>query len=288
MARPLRIEYPGAVYHLTSRGNARAPIFLDDADRYLFLNLLGDLVDRYKWLCHGYCLMDNHYHLLVETIEANLSTGMRQLNGIYTQKFNRPHDRVGHLFQGIYKAIVVEKESYLFELYRYIVLNPVRAKIVNHHVEYRWSSYKANAEAGPKLPFLYIDWVLGQFGNSKDKARQRYKEFVLSDQAGQTPWDKLEVQCILGGEKLLNRMSPFLSQKTGEKEITRCERFANRPSLTNLLSSSQAKTDRNRKIAIAHLDYGYSQQDIAQKCGLHYSTVSRIIHRQRKKSNSKT
>ena len=140
MVRPLRIEYPGAVYHLTSRGNARDPIFLDDADRYLFLDLLGDLVDRYNWLCHGYCLMDNHYHLLVETIDANLSTGMRQLNGIYTQKFNRQHDRVGHLFQGRYKAIVVEKESYLLELCRYIVLNPVRAKIVNNPGKYRWSS----------------------------------------------------------------------------------------------------------------------------------------------------
>ena len=128
MARPLRLEFPGAVYHVSSRGNARQRIFFGDADRELFLDTLTQGIARYRWLCHAYCLMENHYHLLIETPRANLSLGMRQLNGIYTQTFNRRHHRVGHLFQGRFRAILVEKESYLLELCRYIVLNPVRVK----------------------------------------------------------------------------------------------------------------------------------------------------------------
>jgi REP element-mobilizing transposase RayT len=128
MARPLRLEFPGAVYHLTSRGNARQNIFFTDADRELYLSTLAGVVRRYRWICHAYCLMANHYHLLIETPKANLSIGMRQLNGIYTQSFNRRNQRVGHLFQGRFKAILVEKEAHLLELCRYVVLNPVRVK----------------------------------------------------------------------------------------------------------------------------------------------------------------
>ncbi len=130
MARPLRIEYPGALYHITARGNAREPIFKDDTDRRAFLEILGNVIERHQWRCHAYCLMGNHYHLLIETPKANLSPGMRQLNGIYTQAFNRRHARVGHVLQGRFKAILVDKDSYLLELCRYIVLNPVRANMV--------------------------------------------------------------------------------------------------------------------------------------------------------------
>ena len=145
MSRPLRIEYPGAVYHVTSRGDARRPIFCDDKDRLLFLEVLASIVSRFHWLCHAYCLMNNHYHLIVETPEGNLSRGMRQLNGVYTQRFNRRHRKPGHVFQGRYKAIVVEKESYLLELCRYVVLNPVRAKAVETPEAWNWSSYRATA-----------------------------------------------------------------------------------------------------------------------------------------------
>ena len=130
MARPLRLEYEGAVYHVTSRGNARQDIYLVDPDRELFLSVLGNTVERFSWLCHAYCQMSNHYHLLIETPEANLSRGMRHLNGVYTQAFNRRHMRSGHILQGRFKAIVVEKESHLLELARYVVLNPVRARMV--------------------------------------------------------------------------------------------------------------------------------------------------------------
>ncbi len=126
MSRPLRLEYAGALYHVTSRGNERKPIYLEDDDFELFLECLAGVCERFNWVIHSYCLMTNHYHLLVETPDGNLSKGMRQLNGVFTQDFNRRHKRVGHLFQGRYKAILVDKESYLLELCRYIVLNPVR------------------------------------------------------------------------------------------------------------------------------------------------------------------
>ncbi len=145
MARPLRLEFPEALYHLTARGNARQEIFLDDQDRRAFLGLLGREVEQQRWRCHAYCLMDNHYHLLVETPEGRLAGGMRRLNGVYTQGFNRRHERVGHLFQGRYRSIVVDQESYLLELSRYVVLNPVRAGMVKRVEEWAWSSYRATA-----------------------------------------------------------------------------------------------------------------------------------------------
>jgi len=145
MTRPLRLEYEGAIYHVTSRGNAQEDVFLKDSDRTRFLEILGDVVARYGWICHAYCLMNNHYHLLIETPRANLSRGMQFLNGVYTQWFDRQHERVGHLFQGRFKAILVEKESHLLELTRYIVLNPVRAKMVRGVRDRPWSSYRGTS-----------------------------------------------------------------------------------------------------------------------------------------------
>ena len=129
MARPLRIEFPGAIYHITSRGDRREDIFLSDEDRLLFLDTYSKVADRFGWICYAYCLMTNHYHLVIETPLPNLSLGMAQLNGVYTQKFNRKHHKVGHVFQGRFKAILVERNTYLLELLRYVVLNPVRAKM---------------------------------------------------------------------------------------------------------------------------------------------------------------
>jgi len=143
MARPLRIEYPGALYHVTSRGDRQEAIFDDDQDRRAFLKVLGDVVSRYRWRRHAYFLMGNHYHLMIETPEANLTKGMRQLNGVFTQCSNRRHKRSGHLFQGRYKAILVDRDSYFLELARYVVLNPVRAAMVKYPHLWVWSSYGA-------------------------------------------------------------------------------------------------------------------------------------------------
>ena len=140
MARPLRLEFSGALYHVTSRGDGREAIFLADGDRKLFLDVFAGVSERFNWVLHAYCLMTNHYHLLVETPDANLSKGMRQLNGVYTQRFNRTYNRSGHVFQGRYKAILAQKEAYLLELARYVVLNPVRARMVRTAAEWPWSN----------------------------------------------------------------------------------------------------------------------------------------------------
>ncbi len=143
MARQLRLEFPGGVYHVTSRGDGGEDIYLSARDKKIFLLILGAACERFNWYCHSYCLMTNHYHLLIETPLGNLSKGMHYINGVYTQKFNRTHGRVGHVFQGRYKSIVVDKNTYLLELVRYIVLNPVRACMVRQASEWRWSSYLA-------------------------------------------------------------------------------------------------------------------------------------------------
>jgi REP element-mobilizing transposase RayT len=152
MARPLRIEYPGALYHVTSRGDRQEAIVEDDPDRTAFLNVLGEVISRFRWRCHAYCLMGNHYHLMIETPEGNLTKGMRQLNGVFTQWSNRRHKRSGHLFQGRYKAILVDRDSYFLELARYIVLNPVRAAMVTHPSRWQWSSYGGGEKRG-REPF---------------------------------------------------------------------------------------------------------------------------------------
>lgn len=139
MSRPIRLEFEGALYHVSSRGDRREDIYESDGDRNAFLGLLGNICERVNWVCHAYCLMSNHYHLLIETPDANLSRGMRNLNGKYTQLFNRAHHRVGHVFQGRYKAIIVDADTYLMELARYVVLNPVRAFMVDRPEDWPWS-----------------------------------------------------------------------------------------------------------------------------------------------------
>src|SRR6266571_8366879 len=170
MARPLRIEYEGAHYHVTSRGNERKAIFRDDTDREKFLELIGRAVEQFDIRVHAYVLMDNHYHLLIETPKAGLNRALRYLNGVYTQAFNRRHKRVGHLFQGRYKAILVEKDSYLLELSRYIHLNPVRImpwkgragrEQLRYLERYRWSSIGGYWGTGRKESWVSYDEVLG-------------------------------------------------------------------------------------------------------------------------------
>ena len=148
MARPLRLEFAGALYHITSRGDRREAIYRDNDDRLQWFEVVGQVCERFNWVIHGYCQMTNHYHLLAETIDGNLSRGMRQLNGIYTQNFNRRHHESGHVFQGRYKAILVQKDCHLLELTRYVVLNPVRAGMVMRPEEWAWTSYHATISTG--------------------------------------------------------------------------------------------------------------------------------------------
>ncbi|MBS4097912.1 MAG: transposase [Sulfuricella sp.] len=283
MTRPLRLEFPGAIYHVTARGNARAAIFLDDEDRSLFLAVLSECVKRFGWLGHAYCLMDNHYHLLLETPAANLSEGMRHLNGIYTQRFNRRHARVGHVFQGRFKAILVDRESYLLELCRYVVLNPVRAGMVTEAAQYAWSSYLATLGAAPVPSWLHTDWLLGQFGKNRTSARRKYEEFVAGGMGNQPPWGELKGQILLGSEQFVNDLQPLIADKTGHREFSRGQRLVNRPSLISLFPD-QVRMDkplRDEAIRRAFMECGYSMADIARASGMHYSTVSRVIKGER-------
>lgn len=206
MARPLRLEFAGALYHVTARGNRREMIFRDDLDRQRFLDLLGREAAQQGWLIYAYCLMGNHYHLLVETPEANLGRGMRRLNGVYTQAFNRRHGLVGHVLQGRYKAILVDRDAYLRELCRYVVLNPVRAGLTDDAAHWPWSSYSATAGDTPCPAWLAGESVLALFGSDWDDARRRYRRFVAEGVGSSAPWESLAGQIFLGGEDFLMRM----------------------------------------------------------------------------------
>jgi putative transposase len=291
MTRPLRIEYPGALYHVTTRGNARWTIFKGDSDRWRFLETLDDTTERHHWLVHAYCLMPNHYHLLVETPEGNLSAGMRRLNGVYTQKFNHRNQQVGHLFQGRFKAILVDKESYFLELCRYIVLNPVRAGLVDAPEEFAWSSYRAVLGLAPSPDCLVKETVLGYFGRDGRQAREAYQRFVRRGVGEKSPLEDVRGQCLLGGEAFVGRHLRHIQGAGEDREISRTQRTVGRPSLEDLFSQADTKPRRYRVIVEAHLEHGYTQQAIAQHLGIHYSTVSRVLRKAReasKKSNFKT
>jgi len=277
MARPLRIEYQNAVHHVTSRGNARNKIFLGDQDRENFLFVLDAVVKRHNWLCHAYCLMDNHYHLMIETPDANLSRGMRQLNGVYTQKYNWWHSKTGHLFQGRYKSILVDKENYLLELCRYVVLNPVRANMVEKPEEWKWSSYGATAGLKTVPNYLTVDWILGLFSNNKAEAQKRYRKFVREGIHTGSPWDDLQGQILLGEEGFIEKYKDLLSDKEQIKEIPRPQRYVSRPRLSKLLSKEDKTTRRNRQVYAAHVKYGYTLKEIADHIEIHYTTVSKAI-----------
>jgi len=278
MARSLRIEYPGAVYHVTSRGNGGQAVFLDDGDRAAFLQCLGLSIERHGWRCHGYCLMDDHYHLLLETPRANLSLGMRQVNGVYTQAFNRAHERGGHLFQGRYKAILVERDAYLLELARYVVLNPVRAGLVARAGDWPWSSYRATAGEGAGPPWLVVDWLRRQFGGPE--AWAPYRQYVAEGMADkQSPLAGGLAQAvtggaILGGADFVAGLAPLL--RTAGREVPMAQRNLARPSLADLRATAADTKDRAWMVQ-AQRTHGYRQSQIAAEAGLHYSTVSRLI-----------
>ena len=276
---PLRLEFPDAIYHVTARGNARVAIFLDDKDRSLFLDVLAECVNRFGWLCHAYCLMDNHYHVLIETPDGNLSAGMRQLNGIYTQRFNRRHGHVGHVFQGRFKAILVERESYLLELCRYVVLNPVRAKMVQDPAPYAWSSYPAMVGSVPTPQWLHMDWLLSQLGQNHATARLQYAQFVAGGYGMASPWTALKGQVLLGTKSFVESLRPLIEKKGDFKEFPKAQRLLDRPELTTIFSV-EAKMDkkvRDATIRTAYLEFKYSMAAIARQVGIHYSTVSKVI-----------
>ncbi len=284
MARPLRIEYAGALYHVTSRGNAQEAIYREDKDRRDYYSVVFEVCERFNWVIHAYCLMDNHYHLLVETPEGNLSKGMRHLNGVYTQRFNQNHTRVGHVFQGRYKAILVQKESYLLELARYIVLNPVRARMVRSARDWPWSSYRATIGEIESPGWLHTNWILSTFAKRKKTAIIRYKEFVSEGKNQPTPWEYLKNQIFLGTEKFVEEMQLKISPEATLSEIPASQK---RKPPKQLSFYKKKYPDRNTAIILAYRSGGYSMEEVGNYFGLHYSWVSRVI-RDYEKARNKT
>jgi putative transposase len=281
MARPLRIEYPGAVYHATSRGNEKKRIFKDDHDRESFLAILTRVNKRYHWICHAYCLMDNHYHLLLETPEGNLALGMRQLNGVYTQAFNKRHNRAGHLLQGRYKGILIQKDSHLLEVSRYVVLNPVRARMTETPDAWKWSSYRATAGRGGHPACLTTDWILGQFGRQRSQAEKEYARFVQRGIGKESIWTELKGQAILGEDEFVDGLVDHLRKRKNVPEIPKKQRYAFRPALETIFPERilRDKRKRDRKISEAVEKHGYTQRAIADYLGMHFTYISRIMNR---------
>jgi putative transposase len=280
MARPLRIEFDGAFYHVTSRGNDKKRIYRDDEDRELFLSILSAVIRKYNWLCHAYCLMDNHYHLVIETPDGNLSKGMRQLNGVYTQAYNKKRNRVGHIFQGRFKAILIDKESHLLEVCRYVVLNPVRAHAAKKPEQWMWSSCRGTVGIDPSHESLTTDWILGQFGVSKRSAQKKYEEFVNSGIGKADMWKDVKGQILLGNEAFIEKMSELAKGCEELKEIPRGQRYLRRPELGRIFDEGieKDKVKRDAKVREAVEAHGYSNNEISNYLGVHYTTISRILN----------
>jgi putative transposase len=274
MARPLRLEFPGAFYHVTSRGDRREPIYEDDSDRFQWLAILSNVCERYRWRVHTYCLMDNHYHILLETADGNLSRGMRQLNGIYTQYFNRRHNRVGHVYQGRFKSILVEKNSYLLELSRYVVLNPIRAGMVKDLDSWQWSSYSATVGKAPAPDWLSVDWLLGQFGSQRKPARAKYIDFVREGIGLPPVWEGLRHQIFLGSDAFVDKHQKMIDEKERLDDIPVLQKSATAKPIGYYEDKYK---NRNQAITQAYLSGAYSLKQIGDHFKRHYTTISRII-----------
>jgi len=283
MARPLRIEFPGAVYHVTSRGDRREPIFVDDADRQGLLEVVAQALSRFDAEALSYCLMGNHYHFVLHTRQANLSLLMRHINGVYTQSFNRRHDKVGHLFQGRFKAILVDRDAYLLEVCRYVDLNPVRARLVRKPEAWAWSSYRAQVGQTAAPDWLDTEglhgYLLGRPVRSaadRRRAADRYARLVASVPAASL-WDRaLRQQIYLGDEAFVERMQALAEPRNStDNDIPKIQRRKSR----TLAQWMQRCENREQALYNAHTQSAMTMSAIARELGLSISRVSRLIAR---------
>jgi putative transposase len=285
MARPLRIEFPGALYHVMSRGNQRKPIGRDELDRQKRLDWLRRTIETYGWRLHAFVLMPNHDHLFVETPEPNLSAGMQYLNGSYTSYFNRRHRRSGHLFQGRFKAHLVEEQGHFLEVSRYIHLNPVRAGIVSRPEAYRWSSYRSYWRAARRLPWITCTRVLGEFGREVTTARRAYGRFVRAgvDQPPPSPWAGALGGLLVGSERFVTKMRGLLRARPDDDALPQLARLKPRPTLARIAETVAAHfghdarfwqpgrrvDDASRAVAayLARRRFGYQAGEVAEALG---------------------
>ena len=237
MARPLRIDYPGAVHHVTCRGNERRPIFRSDVDRKMFLHFLGETATRFRFSVTAFVLMTNHFHLVIETPEANLSRGMHWFNTSYAGWFNHHHKRSGHLYRGRFDSRVIEKASYFAEVLRYVVLNPVRAKMVARPEDYRWSSYRATAGLEPAPAWLNLDSALAIFGPDRPTSAAGYARFVLAHlDSDESLWDKVRHGIFLGSEPWLIQMRELVESKPRSTDHPKKQRSVGRPVMSKIVA----------------------------------------------------
>lgn len=288
MARPLRIQYPGAFYHVTSRGNERKDIFRSTIDRERFLGYLESATCRYGAVIHAYCLLSNHYHLLLETPLGNLSEIMRHINGAYTTYFNTKRKRAGHLFQGRYKAILVEADAYAAELSRYIHLNPVRAGMVDTPADYRWSCYPAYIGLVEPAPWLKTDFILGLLSRGPHAAQSAYREFVEADcdAADESPLKNVVASTILGSEAFVQEVVERYAGGVSDKEPPAAiKKLAERPSIDKVLAAvetelaGQEKLARKVAIYLCHHLTGETLKQLGERFGLKESAVSQASRR---------
>jgi len=278
MSRPLRLEFHNALYHITSRGDRRENIYEDNTDRIAFLNIFASVIDQFNWSCFAYCLMDNHYHLLVQTPDANLSKGMRQLNGVFTQAYNRRHNKTGHLFQGRYKAILVDEDAYLLELSRYIVFNPVKARMVKLAGNWQWSSYQAMTGKIAAPQWLSVNYMLSQFSKQRKTAIRKYEEFVADGVVNGPIWGQLNNQIYLGDADFIEKVQEHLESQHEDIQIPMVQKRAKPGPLSEYETNA---ANRNDAIVKAYASGGYSYQEIANYFDLHFTTVGNIVRADR-------
>jgi len=278
MSRPLRLEFPDALYHLTSRGDRREDIYEDDVDRGAFLDVLSSVIEQFNWTCYAYCLMSNHYHLLVQTPDANLSKGMRQLNGVYTQAYNRRHNKTGHLFQGRYKSILVDEDSYLLELSRYIVLNPVRAGMTRRVDQCKWSSYLAMVGEVAAPGWLASDYLLSQFSVQRKTAIRRYREFVQDGLRRDSIWAQLNNQIYLGDQNFIDRLQQHIGEKEKDLQIPKIQK---RSIAKRIQEYAKMSRSRDEAIVKAYASGAYSYQELGEYFGLHFTRIGKIVRMNR-------
>jgi REP element-mobilizing transposase RayT len=286
MARPLRVEYEGAFYHVLNRGLERREIFRDRKDYEKFLSILSGLHGRYKIRVHSYCLMPNHYHLYLETPQGKLSRVMQQLDGVYTQSFNRRYQRVGPLLQGRYKAILVEKESYSLEISRYIHLNPVKANLAEKPEGWEWSSYRIFMGKSSGEEFLETDWLLGQMSRQRRQARVLFERFTLEGLKERwEPFDQVKGGSILGGKNFCQWVHEVLRKEEPDPEISGIRGLSKAVKVEELIRLAQQMTKEEslrRKLTVYALRrYSpLSLNEIGEKVGgMKYQAVSQSVRR---------
>jgi len=272
MARPLRIEYPGAVYEITVRGNAGHAIFKNDQDRILFLKNLGKICERFEWVCYAYCLLDSEYQLLIETLTPNLSRGMREVNGVYTQAINRKYQQRGHIFEGRFQALLIEKEQYLSAIHRKLAILPVQHNLVKEPIDWLWSHYRG--VMGKEWAPSWLSWkpFLASFAENTGEARRRYSSYVAeNDYKPQQFIPKSRI--VLGSDAFLEKVQKL---NPGQIIVSKLLQYQNaKKSLTEY--QLQFKT-RNEAIKAAYKCGDFTLEQIGEHFQLHYSSVSRIAH----------